>query len=328
MPASSPTLSLVVPCFNEEASAPAFFDRVVPVLRREVAAFEIICVDDGSRDDTARVLQEQGRDTPELRVISLSRNFGKEAALTAGLELARGDVVVPMDMDLQDPPEIIGEFISRWREGADVVIGVRADRLADSFSKRFMARNFYRVFNSLSELPIPQDAGDYRLMDRRVVDALLRLPERQRFMKGLMHWVGFRRAYVPFHREPRSAGVGKWRSWRLWNFALDGIMSFSTMPLRIWTYLGTLVGAASLVYMLYLIVRTVAYGVDVPGYASLAVLVLFSIAFNMISIGILGEYIGRIFLEVKGRPLYVVSSDSGETALGGGDRTETVAAES
>jgi glycosyltransferase involved in cell wall biosynthesis len=310
-----PSISLVVPCYNEQDSIDVFLDRALPVLTRVSHSFEIIFVDDGSTDTTVERIAERQSQLTNIRLLSLSRNFGKEAALTAGLDHAQGDVVVPIDVDLQDPPELIEDFVERWVDGADIVVGVRKDRTSDSFGKRFFARNFYRVYNSISDLPIPADAGDFRLMDRRVVEAVKRIPERQRFMKGILHWVGFRSDYVEFTREARVVGQGKWASWRLWNFALDGMFSFSTVPLRVWTYFGAMVATVAFIYMLFLVFRTLILGIDVAGYASLAVLVLFSISFNMVGIGILGEYVGRIFVEVKGRPIYLIATDTGETGV-------------
>ncbi|WP_300039445.1 glycosyltransferase family 2 protein [uncultured Roseobacter sp.] len=307
----APRVSLVVPCYNEEDSLSHFFDVVVPILEEVSYGFEIVCVDDGSVDDTLPRLIALRENHPQLRVVSLSRNFGKEAALSAGLEVTRGDAVIPIDVDLQDPPELIRDFVQRWRNGADVVVGVRADRSSDSAAKRLFAVNFYRVFNAMSELPIPSRAGDYRLMDRRVVEQIKKMPERQRFTKGIFHWVGFRQEYVEFTRAPRHSGSGKWGSWKLWNFALDGIFSFSTAPLRIWTYVGGAMALIAFLYAVYLVVRTLIFGIDVPGYASVAALLLISIALNLISVGLLGEYVGRIYMEVKGRPLYIVALDTG-----------------
>ena len=304
-------LSLVVPMYNESEVCGLFFDRVMPVLRGLTENYEIICVDDGSHDDTVAILEGIHVKDPRIKIVSLTRNFGKEIALSAGIDHATGDAVIPIDADLQDPPEVIPDLVERWREGFDTVIAVRADRRSDSYVKRTTANLFYKVIGRLSEVPIPANAGDFRLLDRTVVDALGRLPERGRFMKGLYAWVGFKPATVEYARPAREAGSTKWRFWGLWNFALDGIFSFTTLPLRIWTYFGFGVAGAAGVYGSYIVIRTLIYGVDVPGFASLIVLLLFFSGMNMIGLGILGEYVGRIFLEVKQRPLYLVDTATG-----------------
>lgn len=307
----NPLISIVVPMKNEAEVIDVFFVRILSVLRACANRFEIVCIDDGSTDNTARILMQKQAVIPEIRLIRLSRNFGKEAALTAGIDVCRGDVVVPIDADLQDPPEILPEMLFKWRSGADVVVAVRTDRNKDTAFKRWSAKTFYRFFNRISEVTIPENAGDFRLMDRRVINVLILLPERSRFMKGLFSWVGFKTETVEFTREERVAGESKWHYWRLWNFALDGIFSFTTVPLRIWTYIGLLSASLAVLYMFTIILRVLALGVDVPGYASSIVVLLFSLSLNMVGIGILGEYVGRIFHEVKARPLYVVLSDTG-----------------
>jgi len=305
------SLSLVVPMHDESEMCAAFFDRVVPILQGVTGNYEIICVNDGSRDDTLQVLFSFHLRNPHIKIISLSRNFGKEAALTAGIDHASGDAVIPIDADLQDPPDLIPELVEKWLEGFDMVVAVRGDRRSDGFLKRTTANAFYRVIGRLSKVPIPANAGDFRLLDRTVVDSLKLLPERGRFMKGLYAWVGFSSATVEYARPARAAGNTKWRFWGLWNFALDGIFSFTTLPLRIWTYvgLGTAVFAGS--YGIYITLRTMIYGVDVPGYASLVVLLLFFSGMNMIGLGILGEYVGRVFSEAKQRPVYLIESLTG-----------------
>lgn len=307
------TLSIIVPMYNEAEAIEGFFSRLVPVLEQAAPHFEIVCVNDGSSDATLAALQGAQATWPSIKIVNLTRNFGKEAALSAGLDFCRGDAVVPIDADLQDPPEVITDFLNRWREGADVVVGVRSDRSADTFVKRVTAQWFYALFNKFSDTPIPCDAGDFRLMDRQVVEIVRRLPERTRFMKGLFAWVGFRTEEVKYVREARSAGKGKWRAWALWNFALEGIFSFSTTPLKIWMYFGALVASLSIGYMIFLILRTLIIGIDVPGYTSLAVLILFSLGLNLVNMGIIGEYIGRIYTEVKGRPIYVVAPSCGSS---------------
>ncbi len=299
-------LSVVVPCYNEAAVLPLLGERLLPVLASVTDDFEVICVNDGSTDETWALLLAMQAADPRFRLIDLARNFGKEVALSAGLAHASGDAVVPMDADLQDPPEVIVEFVRHWQAGADTVIGVRSDRRSDGLFKRVSANGFYRVMSHLSDVPITRNAGDFRLMDRQVVDALLQLPERTRFMKGLFAWVGHRQVMVEFSRQPRAAGSSKWPGWKLWNFALDGLFSFSTLPLRIWTYFGLTVAAAGMLYMAYIVLRTLLVGSDVPGYPSLLAIVLFVSGLQLTSIGLLGEYLGRIFMEVKQRPLYLV----------------------
>lgn len=300
-------LSLVVPFYNEGDAIPAFFARVVPILESVPAAsFEIVCVNDGSSDDTLARLLEVSRYDGRVRVIELTRNFGKEAALTAGIDEAIGDAVIPIDADLQDPPELIPTLVGKWREGAEVVLAQRASRASDTLLKRVTATAYYRVHNFLSDLKIPENVGDFRLMDRAVVNALKQLPERHRFMKGLFAWVGFSTAIVQYERAPRSAGESKFSAWRLWNLALEGITSFSTLPLRSWTYLGSFIAGLAFCYGTYIVARTLILGVDVPGYASVLSLLLFFGGVQLIGLGVVGEYIGRIYDESKGRPIYLV----------------------
>ncbi|WP_321840520.1 glycosyltransferase family 2 protein [Paraburkholderia bannensis] len=303
-------LSLVVPFYNEEDAIPAFFAEVVPALEAIGATseldFEIVCVNDGSKDRTLALLVDAADADARVRVIDLSRNFGKEAALSAGLTESRGDIVVPFDADLQDPPEVIAQLVSKWREGYDVVLAKRSDRSSDTYLKRQSAVSFYRLHNKLADVKIPENVGDFRLMTREVVDTLNALPESRRFMKGLFAWVGFRTAEVTYVRNSRVAGETKFSGWKLWNFALEGITSFSTVPLRMWTYFGLLVAVTAFLYAAYLIVRTLVRGIDVPGYASIFVSLLFFSGVQMIGIGVIGEYIGRIYLESKRRPLYVI----------------------
>jgi len=302
-----PLLSLVAPFYNEEEVIGQFFTRVVPELERiPNIRFEILCVNDGSRDRTLPFLVAASQADTRVRVVDLTRNFGKEAALTAAIFEARGDLIVPFDADLQDPPEVIGKLVEKWRDGYDVVLARRADRGADGLLKKWTAFFFYRIHNDVADVPIPENVGDFRLFTRSVCDALKSLPESCRFMKGLFAWVGYRTAVVDYVREARAAGHSKFSGWKLWNFALEGITSFSTLPLRVWTYLGLSVAFFALTRAVYLVVRTVLYGVDVPGYASLATAVLLLGGIQLIGIGVLGEYIGRIYLESKGRPVYLV----------------------
>jgi polyisoprenyl-phosphate glycosyltransferase len=280
-------------------------------MERHGFRFEIVFVNDGSHDNTLGHLLDRSARDRRLRIVNLSRNFGKEAALTAGIEAAAGDMVVPIDADLQDPPELIAEFIARWEEGYDVVYGSRADRSSDTAMKRTTAHLFYRVFNRVSDLDIPESAGDFRLMDRAVVEALKTLPERNRFMKGLFAWVGFRQIGVPYARPERAAGTTSMGYFRLWRFALDGITSFSTAPLRVWTVLGLGAAVLAVAGAVALIVRVLIVGRESPGYASLMVVMLFSFATQMIAFGVLGEYVGRLYQEAKGRPIYVVRARIG-----------------
>jgi polyisoprenyl-phosphate glycosyltransferase len=300
-------LSLVVPFYNEEETIDQFFSRVIPALEAiEQVDFEIVCVNDGSKDRTLQLLVEQAEADFRVRVVDFSRNFGKEAALSAGLAEAKGDIVIPFDADLQDPPEIIAALVAKWREGYDVVLARRADRSSDTYLKRQSAVSFYRIHNKLADVKIPENVGDFRLMTREVVDTLNSLPESRRFMKGLFAWVGYRTAEVTYVRDSRVAGQTKFSGWKLWNFALEGITSFSTLPLRMWTYFGLLVAATSFLYAAYLIIRTLMRGIDVPGYASIFVSLLFFSGVQMIGIGVIGEYVGRIYIESKRRPLYVI----------------------
>ena len=300
-------LSLVVPFYNEGEAIAAFHAAVIPCLEAIAATeWEIVCVDDGSADSTlAQLVALAARDT-RFRVLELSRNFGKEAALTAGIEAARGDAVIPFDADLQDPPALIGQMVAAWRAGAEVVLARRMDRSTDGVMKRKTAAWFYRLHNRISKTKIPENVGDFRLMDRVVVEALKRLPERQRFMKGLFAWVGFRTVTIDYVRPERAAGVSKFSGFALWNFALEGFTSFSTTPLKIWTYLGAMGAVGTLGYALFIIFYTLFHGKDLPGYASLLVAVLFFGSVQLMSIGLLGEYIGRIYLETKQRPTYLI----------------------
>lgn len=302
-------LSLVVPFYNEEEMIGAFFGSVIPVLEAiDETQFEIVCVNDGSRDGTLRMLISMANEDNRIRVIDLTRNFGKEAALSAGLDEARGTIVIPFDADLQDPPKVIPLLVKKWREGYDVVVAKRSSRLTDSFLKRHTAAIFYRIHNAVCDTKIPENVGDFRLITREVVDALKRLPETRRFMKGLFAWVGYPTAVVEYVREPRVAGRSKFSGWKLWTFALEGFTSFSTLPLRVWTYIGSFVALGSILWASFLIVRTLIQGVAVPGYASLISAVLLLGGIQLIGIGVLGEYIGRIYCESKNRPVYLVRS--------------------
>jgi glycosyltransferase involved in cell wall biosynthesis len=304
-------VSIIVPFFNEAETIPHFRSSLVPVLEAiQDKNWEIICIDDGSTDATLPALVALTAD-PRFKILELSRNFGKEAALTAGLDAARGDAVIPIDADLQDPPELIAEMIAAWEAGAEVVLARRADRSTDGMMKRQTAAWFYRLHNRLSKTKIPENVGDFRLMDRMVVDALKRLPERQRFMKGLFAWVGFRTVTIDYVRAERAAGATKFSGFALWNFALEGFTSFSTTPLKIWTYLGAVSALLTFAYAVFIVIYTLVLGIRVPGYASLLVAVLFFGSVQLMSIGLLGEYIGRIYLETKQRPAYIIRKTHG-----------------
>ncbi len=304
-------LSLLVPMYNESEVIPVFFERILEVLSGLEINWEIVCVNDGSNDDTEDLVRGYAEKDRRIKLVSFSRNFGKEPAMTAALDYASGDAVVPIDADLQDPPEVIGEMLAKWHEGYDVVFAKRASRDSDTVVKRSTAHWFYTLFNRLSDIPIPENVGDFRLMDKRVADVIRQMPEKDRFMKGLFSWPGFKTATVEFERQNRESGDSKFNYWKLWNFALSGITSFSTAPIRFGTYLGLVIAALSFVYGIYIITKTIFMGVDTPGYASLVVIVLFLGGVQLVSIGLLGEYIGRIYKEVKNRPLYVVDKTLG-----------------
>ena len=302
-----PLLSVVVCVFNESEAISRFFERLLPTLQSITDGdYEVICVDDGSQDDSLSKLIAISHLNERVRVLELSRNFGKEAALTAGIDYAQGQAVVPIDADLQDPPELIMQMLTEWRNGADTVLARRSNRESDTFAKRQSASWFYTLYNRISTTPLPENVGDFRLLDRKVVEALKQLPERQRFMKSIFAWVGFKSITLDYVREPRVGGKTKFSSWHLWNFALDGITSFTTIPLRVWTYIGLLGAGASALYSFFIILRTLISGIDVPGYASLLVVVLFMGSMQLISIGLIGEYIGRLYVESKQRPIYIV----------------------
>jgi len=307
-----PTLSVIVPCFNEAEAIPALIEALTPILDGiDEGRCEVLAIDDGSRDATFGQLEAWRSADGRVRAVRLSRNFGKEAAMSCGLHFAAGRAVVILDADLQDPPSLLADMIDKWRQGADVVLARRATRFDDGWIKRMSAAAFYRVMAVLAGNAVPPNVGDFRLMDRRVVDALLHLPEKTRFMKGLMNYVGFRVATLDYVRPGRREGVSSWNLWRLWNLALEGITSFSTAPLRSWGYLGFVIAFIGLVYAGWIVVRTLIHGIDVPGYASLATMVLFFSGLQLISIGIIGEYLARIFIETKNRPLYVVDAMQG-----------------
>lgn len=303
---ASTYISLVIPCYNESAGLNALFARVDSALHGLDIGIEYVLVNDGSTDDTIHQLVRLTSERSDLIVVDLSRNFGKEAALTAGIEAATGDAIIPLDADLQDPPELITSMLEKWREGYEVVLAKRSDRSADSAFKRLTARAFYKIHNSVSDVTIPADVGDFRLMDRRVVEALKLLPENRRFMKGIFAWVGFRTTTIEYQREERSTGSTHFNGRRLWNLAVEGVTSFSLLPLRIWTYVGATVAIIAMSFGVFLVIRTLAFGRDIPGYASIIVAVLFIGGIQLIGMGIIGEYLGRTYLESKRRPAYIV----------------------
>jgi glycosyltransferase involved in cell wall biosynthesis len=306
-------LTLVVPVYNEESAIGPFLDAIAIVVDQLAPSIccEILFINDGSRDGTEFAIRAFMQNNSAIRLVNLSRNFGKEAALCAGLEHARGDAVIPVDVDLQDDVAIIPDMVDKWLHGAAIVNARRSDRTSDSWAKRTSARVFYRTFNALSDYPMPSDVGDFRLLDRQVVDVLRSMGERVRLNKALFSWVGFKTEEVTFARNARSRGKTTMNYWRLWGMALDGIIGSTTKPLRIWTYLGTGLGLLSLCYAAYIFVSTLLFGIDVPGYASLVLLILTFGGLNLFAIGIMGEYIGRILTEVRERPMFVVRSTHG-----------------
>lgn len=307
----NPRLTVVVPAFNEGEGLRAFHARTRAALDALVdVEGEILYVDDGSRDHTWQVMLALVSEDPRCGALRLSRNFGKELALTAGLDAVDADAAVVIDADLQDPPELIADFVARWREGHDVVYGTRLEREGETWLKRFTAAGFYRLMEKLSSTPVPRDTGDFRLLSRAALDALRQVRERHRFMKGLFAWVGFRQCAIGYHRDPRHAGSSKFNYWKLWNFAIEGITSFSTVPLRLGTYAGGLAAVVAFVYGLVIIAKTLLWGDPVAGYPSLMTVILFLGGLQLMALGVIGEYLGRLYMEAKQRPLYLI-----ETAL-------------
>lgn len=300
-------ISLVVPVFNEEDAVPIFHQAIKT--NQELAAYdmEIIFVNDGSTDDTAQVVKKILQDEHNIKLINFSRNFGKEPALFAGLQHAQGDVVIPIDVDLQDPIEVIPRLIEKYLDGAEVVLAKRVDRVSDSWMKRRTAEAFYWVHNKISKPKIESNVGDFRLMSRKVVDEIIKLEETQLFMKGILSWVGFKTEIVEYTREKRVIGDTKFNAWKLWNLAVEGITSFSTVPLKIWTYIGLVISLCSFLYAIAIIIDKLLFGNNVSGYSSIMVSLLFLGGVQLIGIGVLGEYVGRIYMESKKRPRYIVS---------------------
>ncbi|GGB03826.1 glycosyltransferase family 2 protein [Agarivorans gilvus] len=310
MNANPPVISIICPCYNEQDTVAVFTETMLPELAKTELSYELIFINDGSRDQTLSKLKDLQTQHANIRVINLARNFGKEAALTAGIDRSKGQVVVPIDVDLQDPPELIHDFIREWQQGYDVVVAKRSDRTSDSFAKKLSAEWFYKFHNKISHVKIPENVGDYRLMTRRVVEAIQQLPENQRFMKGIFSWVGFKTKIIEYKRDPRVAGETSFNGWKLWNFALEGITSFSTAPLRIWLYVGLLISLLAFVYGSAIVIKTLIFGIDAPGYASLITIMLFLGGVQLIGLGVMGEYIGRLFMESKRRPIYIIEEDN------------------
>jgi polyisoprenyl-phosphate glycosyltransferase len=308
---NQPELSLLIPCYNEKENLEKLFSSLQSVLKPLKFDYEIICINDGSKDDTLQLLIDYHHRDNRIKVINLSRNFGKEIAMSAGLDYTTGKAVIPIDADLQDPPELIIDLMAKWREGYDMVYAVRKSRQGESWLKKKTADYFYSFISKISIIPIPANTGDYRLLDEKVVKALRQLPEKNRFMKGLFSWVGYRQTAIYFERLPRYGGKSSFNYWKLWNFALDGITSFSSIPLKVWSYFGLFISLISLLYALFLMVKTLIFGIDLPGYASTIVAILFLGGIQLITLGVIGEYIARIYEEVKRRPLYLIRETYG-----------------
>jgi polyisoprenyl-phosphate glycosyltransferase len=304
-------ISVIAPFYNEGSDSLEFFDAIIPILEQISPTYEIICINDGSKDNTLDFLNQSREKNSNIKIINFSRNFGKEAALTAGLIYSKGNIVIPIDSDLQDPPELIIEMVKKWRSGYDVVYAKRVIRHGETWLKIKTAEYFYKFIQYLSDVYIPKDVGDFRLMDRKVVDALNKLPERNRFMKGLFAWVGFSQTEIEYDRKPRRSGTTKWNYWKLWNFALSGIFMFSNVPLKIWSYLGFIVSGFAFIYSIFRIIRVSIHGIDVPGYDSTIVIILFLGGIQLIGLGVLGEYMARMFDEIKQRPVFIVREEIG-----------------
>lgn len=303
---SHPLISIVVPVFNEMEVIETFNSILVELLNQENCSYEIVYIDDGSCDDSYQILKEIKSFNPNVSVIKFSRNFGKELAVSAGLQKSLGDAVVVIDCDLQDPPHLIPLMIHAWKSGADVVNMRRVGREGDSFVKKQTAKYFYKLIKSIGDVEIEENVGDFRLLSRKAVDAINQLPERNRFMKGLFSWVGYKKTTIDYVRKPRLAGKTKWPYWKLWNFALDGITNFSTAPLKISAYIGFIFAFIAFFLGLSYLIKTMIYGDEVKGFPTLFLTILFLSGIQLISIGVIGEYISRIFIEIKGRPLYLI----------------------
>ena len=307
MKVEHPLISIVVPAYNEEEVLTEFHETVDKTLSKLPFDLEIVYVNDGSTDNTLNIINGLRANDKRITLIDLSRNFGKEIALSAGLHKAVGDAVVIIDADLQDPPELIPELIKEWQNGYDVVYAKRTLRDGESFLKKTTAHYFHRIIQRVGNFSIPEDTGDFRILSRRAVNALNTFKEHHRFMKGLFAWIGFKQKAVYFNRDSRRAGKSKWNYWRLWNFALDGITSFTIAPLKISTYVGTITALSAFGYGIYMVIETLLHGNEVPGYPSLIVIILMLGGTQLVAIGILGEYLGRVFNETKQRPLYFIN---------------------
>ncbi len=299
-------ISIIVPIYNETENLDEFYSRIKKIINEVGSDFEIIFINDGSCDNTLEHAKNLHSNDPLIKIINLSRNFGKEIALTAGLDYSTGDAVIVIDADLQEPPELIPEMIKKWQEGYDVVYAIRKKRGREPLLKTFSAYMFYRVMKKISRVSIPIDTGDYRLMSRRAVNALIKVREQHRFMKGLFAWIGFKQTGIYYEREERYGGTTSFNLWKLWNFAIDGITSFSFVPLQLSSFMGIIIATLSVLFSLYILIETLIFGNAVPGYPSLMVAILFLGGVQLISIGIIGEYIARIYGESKQRPLYFV----------------------
>ncbi|WP_084407603.1 glycosyltransferase family 2 protein [Maridesulfovibrio bastinii] len=298
-------ISIVIPLYNEREGLDALFKAISSIQNEISIPMEVVCIDDGSFDNTYEALCL--RPEPYIRAFKFSRNFGKEAALSAGLDMCRGDVVIPIDADLQEPPELILEMIEEWKKGYDVVFAVRKSRKHDSYAKQLTAGLFYKLFNFISESKIPENSGDFRLMDKAVVDAIKKMPERNRFMKGLLTWPGFSSTRIYFDRPERFVGESKWSPIKLLGLAANGLISFSTIPLRVALICGILTSSMAFIFAVYVVVRHLLYGDPVQGYASLMTAIAFFAGMQLLALGALGEYVGRVYIETKMRPLYIIS---------------------
>jgi polyisoprenyl-phosphate glycosyltransferase len=324
-PETTPDLTIIIPVLNEERNLGPLIDRLVPQLQALSATWTVVFIDDGSTDGTLAALTALNARDPRFTAVSFSRNFGKEIAIAAGLQNARGRAAIIMDADLQHPPEVVVEFVRLWRQGYDVVYAQRRSRATDGPIRRMFSRWFYGIFNSLVQTDIPEGAGDFRLLDRRAIDAMNTFKERSRFNKGLFSWIGFKSIGVPYDVAERAHGTTKWSMRKLTNFAIDGLTSFSTLPLRVWSILGLLISLTAFGYAVYILFETLVYGVSAPGFPSLIISVMFLSGVQLISLGVLGEYLGRVYDEVKARPLYIVASRVGLDGDGAAAH-ETVAA--
>jgi len=307
----TPELSIILPFHNEAGTIRDLFQRLYPVLSRLGLSYEIICIDDGSTDPTYSLLCHERERDLRIKAVRFTRNFGKEAALTCGLHFSRGRAAITIDSDLQHPPEVIPQLVMAWQAGAKMVYAIRRNRDTDSDFRKFCSKAFYMIFRHIADIRLPEGAGDFRLLDRVVIDAVNALPERSRFMKGLMTWVGYDYALVPFDVAPRPGGQSNWDFFRLVRLAFDGISSFSTLPLRIWTWFGSVISLMALGYGLFLALRTLLFGNDVPGFATLVTGIMFLGGIQLLSLGVIGEYLSRVFMEVKGRPVYLITEQVG-----------------